>query len=220
MKSLSIGTNRVYKFLLIIGIFINIFFFFLNFNTAHAQANTSANLQPTDPNTVQSIANQIANSSCPDPIKNLLIDNSGATPKVRNNVTFYLNGTFIVAKDANGQSVGLSCANANALQKLAIRGVMILFTIVGLALAWGAGKSAVGMMTALGDTDKFQENVKGFTNAIVYTVGLIFFYTVLVFVIVGVFGFGRVNNNRPEYNLFCQNRIIFNLAFDQSEPCQ
>ena len=219
MKSQTIGTNRHYKFLLIVAIFINLFLFFLSFNSVHAQATQSANLTPTDPKDVAAVTQQIANSSCPDPIKNLLIDMSKNPPVARSGVTFYLNGTFVVAKDANGQAVGLSCANANALQKLVVRFVMILFSLVGLAFAWGAGKSAVGMITSMGETEKFQESVKGFVNSIVYTIGLIFFYTVLVFVVVGVLGFGRVNTTRPEYNLFCQNRIVFNLAFDQSQPC-
>lgn len=209
-------TKSVFKFILIFGILVNIFFLFSN--SANAQVPTNSQ-SATDPTTVQNIANQIANSSCPDPIKNILIDNSGAVPRPRTGVTFYLNGTFIVAKDGNNQAVSLTCANANSLQKLIIRGVMILYTLIGLALAFGVGKSAIGMMTALGDAEKFQTNAKGLGVSIGATVGVLFSYTILIFVVVGVMGFGRVNPDKPEYNLFCNNTIVFNLAFDGATPC-
>ena len=222
MKSQSIAIKSVYKFLFIFVIFINLFFLIITLNTVNAQAtptpNQSANLQPTDALTVMAITRQIANSSCPEPIKNLLIDTSSGTPQPRTNVTFYLNGTFVVAKNGN-TSIGLTCANANALQKLILRGVMIMFALVGLALVFGVGKSSLGMITSAGDTEKFQANVKGFVTAILYTIGVLFFYTFLMFIVVGVLGFGRLNNTRPEYNLFCQNQILFNLTFDRNDTC-
>lgn len=185
----------------------------------HAQM--SSNLIPATPAETQAIATQMKNSTCPDPIKNLVLDPSG---NLRPGVTFYFQGTFIVAQQqpiAGGAQtpVALTCASANNLQKIIIRFVMIIFAILGLVLAISIAKSSIGIMTAFDDSDKFQTNLQGLIKESLYTVAALFAYPMLVFIAVGVLGVGQTNPTRPEYNLFCQNQIIFNLAFDQSQPC-
>jgi len=227
LKPKTIATN-IPKVLLTLFFLINFFLIGIYSNPAFAQTPQptplSRNLVPTDPATAAKIIEALGNSTCPDPIKQLYLkqDSTGnwvpRDDRNAGNTKFYLSGTLIVARDGSGNDVNLSCASASALQKIAMRGFMLLFTLIGVVLAFGAGRSAINMITAFGDEEKFKDGAKGLVTSISYTVGALFFYTIFVFVLVGILGFGRVAD-RPEYNLFCQQRIVFNLTFDQNEPC-
>lgn len=224
---ISILYKKLKTFLLLIVLLI----FILFPSTVFAQQNrTGGSYNNTSPISVneQALVDSLKNSSCPDFIKNFYLEqDSSGNYKLQDGVKIGLHGTLIYGYnlDSNGQKtkpIALSCASAGTLEKLVVRLIMVLFSIIGLVLAYAIGKAAIMMITSMGDSEKFQEAVKGLVNAIMYTVGFLFFYTIFVFVAVGVLGVGQIkqeNGARYEYNLFCQNRIIFNLTFDQSQPC-
>jgi hypothetical protein len=206
--------KRLYKFFLFIFAFALLFLpFFLSVNNA-AQAQ-SKNLRPASTAESKAVAAKIAASNCPDPIKSLILDSKG---NLRPGYEFYLDGSFVVAKDSNKQPIALTCANASNLQKIAVRVILMIFALAGAALAFGVGKATIFMMVSRESKD-FGEAVMGLVRAVLYTLGLFLFYLVLVFIIIGVFGFGRENPDRPEYNLFCQQQIIYNITFDDSVAC-
>lgn len=205
-------------FLLFYGSFID--------KNIHAQDYYRNNVVQKGSPEYQAVVDALANSECPDVIKNTyLIKNSAGQYELQEGVNVALKGSLIYGYnlDSNGRPANpilISCASATTIEKLIVRLIMLLFSIVGLVLAFAIGKSSVKMITSMGNPEKFKEAVKGFVNPIIYTFGLLFAYTILVFVLVGVMGFGVVKNeNRKEYNLFCQQRIIFNLTFDKNEPC-
>ncbi len=124
-------------------------------------------------------------------------------------------GTYIVGKDeTTGQYITLKCNQLSDLETFALKAVVILTSIVGLVLMFSVGKSAILIMLAFGDAEKLQAQIKSIITALVATVGVFIGYLVLVFVLVGFFGVGTSKNH--EWNVICQNRIMFNLTFSDS----
>jgi hypothetical protein len=180
-----------------------------------------------DPNSPegQELARRIANSGCPDVIKNMYITLDGwGNPTLRPEVAVGVHGSVVYGYQLDNSGnptspVVISCASASNLQKIIVRIIMILYAIVGLVLAFSIGKAAVLIMTAGDNTDQRQTAVKGLVASIVSTFGFLFAYPVLVFFLVGVLGFGVPDTERKEYNFICQNTIVFNLTFDRNDPC-
>lgn len=185
--------------------------------------NVSSNVQSPNTNTVNikkateeeidkiATALESDNNSCPEPLKQRYLDiiNSGAD--------LYANGTTIVAYDGNTPVV-MSCANASVLNKFVIRGIMLLFGLIGIALAFAVGRAAIMMITSFANPDQWETGLKSLIISFMYTIGLIFFYTLFIFVTVNVLGIGA-SSTRQEFNLFCSNRIIINITFDQNGNC-
>ena len=211
--------NAFYTKALIVAISFMSFFILvanLNSQTIHAQSqntNTS-NIRKATEDEINAIATALEdeNNSCPEPIKQRYLDiiNSGGE--------LYADGTTIVAFQGD-QAVVMNCANASALNKIVIRGIMVLFSLLGLALAFAVGRSAIMMVSSFGNSELFETGVKGLVTAIMYTVGVIFFYTIFIFVAVDVMGIGQTTGKRKEFNLFCSNQIIVNITFDQQGNC-
>lgn len=190
-------------------------------NSVKAQAATPQSAQrEADAAEIKAVLDVLnsPDNSCPQPIKDRfipLLENSLKDP-VNNKI--YLNGPYIVTTDDNGAPLALTCANAASLEKIIIRGFMVIFSLYGLVLAFAIIRAGILMMTSFANSDQFEAGLKSFITAVIYTIAGLFGYTIFVFIAVGVIGVG-VNANKPEYNLFCQNRIIFNLTFDQAQPC-
>jgi hypothetical protein len=150
------------------------------------------------------------NNSCPEQFRRFYLDLLEQNPEI------YARGSIIVAYDQDN-AIMFTCADASNIQKIVIRVFMIIYTIIGLVLAFAVVRSAILMTTAFGNSEQFENGYKSLFTSIAYTVILIFSYMIFVFVAVGVLGVGT--STRNEYNLFCQNRIVLNLTFDDSEPC-
>jgi hypothetical protein len=164
------------------------------------------------------LATIVANSDCPEAIKQAFLDiqsqnNFGTLPDV-------YSGTYFIARDeSTGQIVGLTCSSAKKIQAMIIRIFVIIMSLVGFVLSFAIGKSAVLMITAFDDQEKFQAAIKSLTTAIGATVGVFFSYIIIVFIFVGLLGVGR-NAANPEWSVFCQNRIVFSITFARGEdPC-
>lgn len=177
----------------------------------------SANLKTATPEEITALKAALSsdNNSCPEPIKQRyldILDTSGGE--------LYVQGTSIVAYD-NGSPVVMTCASASTFNKLVIRGIMILFSLVGLALAFAVGRAAFLMITSFANSDQWETGLKSLIISVMYTVGLIFFYTIFIFVAVDVLGIGVIRDpsTPKEFNLFCSNRIIINITFDQNGNC-
>ncbi len=173
----------------------------------------------------EEIARRIYNSDCPDVIKNMYItlDDYG-NPTLRPEVSVGVNGSVVYGYqlDSSGNPtnpVVISCASASTLQKIIVRIVMMIYAIVGLVLAFAVGKAAILLITVGDNGEQRQSAVRGLITSIIATIGLLFAYPLLVFLLVGVLGFGVANTERKEYNFICQNTIVFNLTFDRNDPC-
>lgn len=204
-------------------IFIGISFLMARISTAYAY-----NYGPRiDPNSEQgqAIARRIANSDCPDVIKRMYITLDGfGNPALRPEVAVGVNGSLVYGYqlDSAGNPtnpVVISCASASTLQKIIVRIIMTIYAIVGLVVAFAIGKAAILLMTAQDNVEKRQIAVRGLITSIVSTIGLFFAYPLLVFLLVGVLGFGVADTERKEYSFICQNTIVFNLTFDRNDPC-
>lgn len=166
----------------------------------------------------QEMRRRIENSSCPLPVKQYILDDEATS--------FTLEGTYIVARTSDGTPVYLTCASASFIETLVIRLFVLLFSLVGLALVFAIIRGSVLMMTSMGDAEKFQEGVKSIVVSISAVVGVLAFYTIFVFVAVDVLRIGKATE-RTEFNLFCGNKIIFDLTFerqttanDPNDPCK
>lgn len=192
-----------------VGFFLFIFsLIFLPFLSVHAGSNP-------DPATLNRLVQE---SDCPDMIKNTFAEISAKSTDVS-----VFTGTYYTARDVNtGEIFGISCSNAMKIQKILIRFVVILISLVGAILAFALGKSAILMITSFADPEKFQKAVASLRTAIIATIAVFFSYLTIVFIFVGLLGVGRVNgSSHPEWNVFCQNRIVFTITFTQGDdPCQ
>ncbi len=202
-------------FVAILGIAIFTFSLLTNFPIISPVNAQSSNLTPAGPDERAAVlkALQSPNNSCPEPFKKRyeeLIQNPDAE--------VYLKGTLVVAYDDSNQPIALTCANASSFQKIIIRSIMIIFALVGIVLTYAIGRAAILMITSFTNAEQFETGVKSLISSVLYTVGVLFFYTIFVFVAVDVVGIGK-STTRPEYNLFCSNRIIFNLTFDNNAQC-
>jgi hypothetical protein len=212
---------RLYIKPILLAIFAT--FLFLSFspiNFVNAQTTANQYGEPLSDSELSAIEAQLTsqNNSCPEPVKQYFLNKVDAAR--RGEEIIYGRGTFIIAYNDTDQSqpVVLTCANASVIQKIIIRAFVFLFTILGFVVTFSIGKSTVLMMTAFDNDEQFGNGVKGLINAFLYTAGVLFAYGIFIFVAIGVLGIGT-NSQRPEYNLFCQNRIILNLTFDQAEQC-
>ena len=165
--------------------------------------------------TVADINSVLANSDCPEIIKSTFVDivQSGATPD-------NLKGTYYVAyNDSSNEIIGLSCSSAAKIESMVIRIFVVIMSIVGLVFAYSIARSAILLITAFDDEEKFKAGIKGLQTGIIATVAIFFSYITLVFVLVGVLGLG--NNRKSEWDIFCQNKIVFSVTFESGvSPCK
>lgn len=166
---------------------------------------TNASTPPLDASELTE--NVINSSNCPESIKNYarkLANQGGAI----NNA----DGTFIVARRGN-ENLVMTCPGATDIEKLGIRLIVILQSLLGLVLAFSLGKNAVAMATAAssGNEEKYQASLKGVVNSIVYSVGALAAYSILIFILM-VMGFGTAKPD-GQWNIICQQRLVFEITF-------
>jgi hypothetical protein len=150
----------------------------------------------------------INNSNCPETIKNharKVASGGGAIGTGE--------GTFIVARRGNDNIV-MSCPGANDIEKLGIRLVVVLQSLLGLVLIFAIIKNVVGMGVAAANSDeeKYQASLKGMITSIVYTVLAIAAYSIVIFVLM-VMGVGTAKQN-GQWNIICQHRLVFDITFE------
>jgi hypothetical protein len=212
MQIKNLAVNQYKKALHVIFIFILFISSIATFNivsSAGAPQISNAELQRL-----------VDESDCPEGVKRTFTQTIQKNDFSELSADEVFSGTYYLAKDqSTGEIISISCSSAKKIQAVIIRIFVIIIMLVGLVLAFSIGKAAVMMITAFDDQEKFQTAVKSLTTSIAAVVGVFFSYIVIVFVVVGLLGVGR-NSSRPEWNIFCQNRIVFTLTFTSGEdPC-
>jgi hypothetical protein len=126
-----------------------------------------------------------------------------------------LDGTYVVGKDNNGQPIFLSCADpGSALEKLGIRLITLITSVVGLVFGFSVSKSAIVMMISGANAEQFQAAVGGLKTGIFGVVGVLLSYQIIIFILVGFVGFGAQGS---KYNVICNNQLVFQLVFSDDK---
>ncbi len=216
MQIKKYAVNQYNKALKIIVLFVLMFSFtglFSSTNAVVVGADSNGQSSQATPAQIEAILNV---SDCPETLKNTFAGLVASGVDIKS-----LTGTYYVATDeATGEIIGLTCGSTAKFQKLIIRLFVIIISLVGFVLAFGIGRSAIMMITAFDDQEKFQAAVKSLTTSISAIVGVFFGYILLVFLLVGVLGIGTTTGANKEWNIFCQNRIVFSLTFESGvDPC-
>lgn len=122
-----------------------------------------------------------------------------------------LEGSFIVGRDKGGNLV-IYCPVASDFEQIIVRGIVFLVGAAG-GLVWffALGKAGFLIMTAGTDGEKSKKGKKSLVTVIMYGVGGVFAYVLLIFFIVGSLGVGT--SRASEWNIICQQRIVFYLTF-------
>jgi len=155
----------------------------------------------------------IQDSNCPQSIKNLLND-ANLVGGFDDFQPSDVSGTFIQGRDENGKII-IKCATAGDAEKIFIRLIVLVITLVGGVFAFAIGKSAVLMILAFENQESFQEALKSLQTSIGYTIGVFFSYIIVVFILTGVLGLGT--NKNHEWNVICGNRIVFQITFGDGD---
>lgn len=150
---------------------------------------------------------------CPEVIQKRLLDEQKDGTRI-----YYTEGSVVMAKDpVTGRPTELvSCASLKDTEKLFVRLYSVVVSIVGLAFSFGAGKSAIMMMAAGTDSEVFENGAKSLKVSLGSLLGFFFIYIALTFILTGVLGVGT--NKSGEWNLLCQQKIVFDLTFGDTKP--
>lgn len=135
-----------------------------------------------------------------------------------------LYGTYVVAVDTT-QSPGskeyyitLSCASPSQWEKYPTLFIVLLTGLLVTIFLFSAVKSLVLMAWNKTNDEKYKENFKGLVSSLLYTAGAFASYTIIVFFLVGFVGLGT--GGKKEWDIICQQRIVFTLTFTQGvSPC-
>ena len=147
---------------------------------------------------------------CPEQIKSQLLNNDGGEVSVE--------GTYVLSYDADGNpQTYTGCSSIHDIEKLVLKVFTILNMIIGLVLTFAMARGGIMMMAANADPEKFETAVSSLKTSIGATVGTFFAYLLIIFILTGVLGIGT-NDDKPEYNIICQQRLVFSLTFN-TDPC-
>lgn len=171
------------------------------------------------------IAKAIANSDCPEPIKNLYLDKDN---NLKPGVDVSLEGTVVYGYklDAQGNRtnpIPINCVSASQLEKLFVRIFMAIIVLAGIILIVAEIIGIVKFLIASAGEQPSakEETIKGLYMPFVFFIALLFAYPLFVTFFVDILGIGVPNTNtKPEYTFFCKNTILFNLTFDRNDPCK
>ena len=131
-----------------------------------------------------------------------------------NNQNYYsLKGTYIATQNG-ASSQTISCVNISDIQVIILRLFVLIIVVIALVFSFSVAKSAILMMTAFEDPEKYQTAIKSLIVSITALVGTFVSYILIIFIMTNLLGIGPASNSG--LNLICNQRLIFSIVISNN----
>lgn len=128
-----------------------------------------------------------------------------------------LKGTFAISKDGTtGEITSVHCNSKEAYEDVIIGAIFLLQSLVGVVFMIGMARVAIHMGLNADNKEEFAKGIQSIVRLVTYLIINFISYMAIVFGFMS-FGVGTSNPN-GQYNVVCQQRLVFQIFFSEETP--